>query len=110
MLSLLWNGLGRTYLEVHIIDTRDAALVKYRHYPVSPAVVRGWCVLSWIGCFTLELLTKVIIHGVIRLLSSVVILEALRDRVFVYLYDLSTGLPDFETHCNRFLIVWNRLV
>lgn len=32
------KGLGKTNLEVHTIDTRDATPVKDRHYPVSPAV------------------------------------------------------------------------
>ncbi|XP_059221494.1 uncharacterized protein LOC131996064 [Stomoxys calcitrans] len=34
------KGLGKTSIEVHTIDTRDACPVKDRHYPVSPAVQR----------------------------------------------------------------------
>lgn len=32
------QGLGKTSLEVHTIDTGDAEPIKQRHYPVSPAV------------------------------------------------------------------------
>lgn len=32
------RGLGKTHLEEHSIDTRDAVPIKEKHYPVSPAV------------------------------------------------------------------------
>lgn len=32
------RGLGKTWLEEHIIDTSDAIPVKQRYYPVSPAM------------------------------------------------------------------------
>lgn len=34
----LEKGLGRTALEMHIIDTGKAVSIKQRHYIVSPAI------------------------------------------------------------------------
>lgn len=36
--SFATQGLGKTHLEEHVIDTGDALPVKQKHYPVSPAI------------------------------------------------------------------------